>query len=244
MFIQKTLEELGLGKKARAIYLAALEQGSDSAGIIARKAGIQRTAFYDLARQLVDTGFLTQTMQGKKSIFSAVSPDALVTIQKRRLEKLETILPELKAMHNVKGSKPRIAYYEGQSGIDHINKDTLKYKGEIIGFTTPRFVKFNEQQLSREYIAERVVRKNCVRVIGEMSSEMLSLKQRDNQELRETRLLPVQIFHSDIEIGIYGNKMFILDYKQEYGFIIESQEIASVMKMIFEIIWNSGRIVE
>jgi sugar-specific transcriptional regulator TrmB len=244
MSVQTTLEELGLGKKSIAIYLAALEQGEDSAGNIAKKSGIQRTAFYDIARQLVDAGFLLQNTDGKKILFRAASPETLLEIQKKRLEKLEHILPELQAMNNIKGVKPRISYYEGRAGIDRINQDTLKYKGEIIGFTTPRFVNFNERQVSREYIEQRKAIKNKVRVIGEVSPEVLELQRRDKEELRETRLLPQTVFRSDIEIGIYGNKTFILDYKQEFGFIIESQEISSVLKMLFEIVWSSGRIID
>jgi hypothetical protein len=85
--------------------------------------------------------------------------------------------------------------------------------------------------------------RNKVRVIGEVSPEIQSLKQRDKQELRETRMLPKDYFHSNIEIGIYGSKVFVIDYKQEFGFIVESEEITRTMKMIFELIWGSGKIV-
>ena len=244
MSIKDTLAELGLGKKATKIYLAALEQGTASASVIAQKAGIQRTAFYDTARTLIDAGFLLRTVQNKKTLFTAINPESLLDIQRKRIEKLERILPELKAIHNIKGIKPKISYYEGPAGIELIGRDTLKFKNEIVGFSTPRFLNFNEKQFGREYISQRVALRNRVRVIGEVSPEILELKRHDKEELRETRMLPQTLFHSDIEIGIYGHKVFILDYKQEFGFIIESQEIASVLKMIFEIVWNSGRIVE
>ena len=35
-----------------------------------------------------------------------------------------------------------------------------------------------------------------------------------------------------------GSKVFIIDYKEQFGFIIEDTEIARVMKMIFEIVWG------
>ena len=70
------------------------------------------------------------------------------------------------------------------------------------------------------------------------------LQKRDKAELRETRLLPKDVYHSNVEIGIYGKHIYIVDYRQLFGMEIESQDIASVLKMIFEIVWGSGKIVE
>ena len=79
---------------------------------------------------------------------------------------------------------------------------------------------------------------NRVRVIGEDAPEIHGLKEKDATELRETRILSRNVFRSEIEIGIYGSKVFVIDYKEQFGFIIEDTEIARVMKMIFEIVWG------
>ena len=79
---------------------------------------------------------------------------------------------------------------------------------------------------------------NRVRVIGEDAPEIRELREKDNKELRETRILSKDVFRSEIEIGIYGSKVFVIDYKEQFGFIIEDTEIARVMKMIFEIVWG------
>ena len=75
----------------------------------------------------------------KEKIFTATSPDALVEMQRNNLRRLQQMLPELKALHNTSGQKPKIFYYEGEDGINLIYEDTLKYKGEILVFTTPQF---------------------------------------------------------------------------------------------------------
>ncbi len=69
------------------------------------------------------------------------------------------------------------------------------------------------------------------------------LQQRDKAELRETRLLPKDIYHSNVEIGIYGKKIYIVDYRQLFGMEVESPDVADALSMIFEIVWNSGKVV-
>jgi hypothetical protein len=112
-----------------------------------------------------------------------------------------------------------------------------------VGFTTPRFVTTDQQRLGREYIRRRVALGNRVRVVGELCPEILELQKRDKAELRETRVLPRELYSSEVEIAIYGNKMYVADYKEEFGFIIEGSDIAQAMKRIFEIVWESGKVI-
>jgi len=234
----QTLRGLGLGEKEAAIYVAALELGSASAAAIAAKAGIQRTHFYDLSEKLLAGGFLNKAAHGTRSTFSAIDPSLLVELQEEKLKKLKEVLPEFKALYNTTGQKPRISYFEGKEGIDQINEDTLRYKGEMIGFTTPRFVMIRTRSTGKAFIKKRVAAGKRSRVIGEDSPEVRELQKHDREELRETRILSPSVFSSAVEIVLYGNKMAIVDYKHQWGFIIEGTEIAQAMRMIFELVWS------
>jgi hypothetical protein len=58
-------------------------------------------------------------------------------------------------------------------------------------------------------------------------------------------MIPQDLFNSDIEIVIYGgNKVAITNYRQEFGLIIESSDIASVLKQLFELIWRGGFVID
>ena len=114
-----------------------------------------------------------------------------------------------------------------------MNEDTLRHKCEIIGFTTPRFVSANEEKLSQEYIAKRKLLGIKVRIIGEVSPEVAKIKSRDNEELRETKMLPKDLFSSEVEIGMYGNKVFFANYKDQFGLTIEDSEISKTLKKYF-----------
>ncbi|MFA6594351.1 MAG: helix-turn-helix domain-containing protein [Candidatus Buchananbacteria bacterium] len=241
----KIFEKIGLNKKETAIYLATLELGVSTASQITKKTGLHRTYFYDLVKELIQNGFIKQSKSGSKTYFVAESPDKILMMEEQKIAELKKAIPELNAINNQKEEKPKVYYYEGIKGIDEINNETLRIKdSELVAFTTPRFVTTKEQTVSDDYIKRRKVAGKKVRVIGEMSNEILELKKRDKNELRETRILPRDIFHSEIEIGVGGDKVYIVNYKDEFGMIIEDKEIARVQKQIFEIVWNSGKIIK
>jgi len=244
MNTNEILRQFDLDEKESAIYLATLELGISTARDIAKKADIQRTYFYDLSRKLISLGLMRQLRKGKKRLFSAAEPEKLIELQEERLAELKNHLPQLKALQNTKGQKPKVYFFEGRSGVDQINDDTLNYSGEIVGFTTPHFILTDEEKMSREYIAKRKSLGIKVRVIGEVSPEVAKIKSRDKAELRETKMLPKDLFSSEVEIGMYGNKVFFANYKDQFGLIIEDSEISKTLKQIFEIIWKGGFVIE
>ena len=240
MNIEKALIQLGLEPKEARLYLASLELGKAGASAIANKAKLQRTYFYDLSKRLVEIGLLQQIKEGRKKLYIATNPEKLVALQKERLSELQAALPELKAIYNTTGQKPKVYYYEDWDGIEQINKDTLAYKGEVVAFTTPRFFLAGNKKLSKDHIKKRLAIKQRIRLIGEVSESLEQLKEKDWKELRETRLLSKEHFSSNVEIGIYGNKVFIVDYKARFGLTIEGTEIAKTLKQIFSIVWSSS----
>jgi HTH-type transcriptional regulator, sugar sensing transcriptional regulator len=244
MKVRQLLEDLGIKDKKADVYLACLELGSATATRIAKKAEIKRPYFYDLADDLVKKGLIIKTVKGKIMHFSPQDPEKLKNIQEERLKKINEMLPELKSIFNTSGAKPKIYFYEGKDGIKEINKDTLKFKGEIVGFSTEKYLNAEEKKLSREYAKERVKNNLKARVIGPVSSEFIDLKKRDQIELRTTKMLPKNLYESSVEIVIYGNRISIVNYKEIFGFIIESSDIANVLKMIFELIWKGGFVID
>jgi sugar-specific transcriptional regulator TrmB len=244
MNINKTLALFNLDEKESALYLASLELGESTAREIAKKAAIQRTYFYDLSEKLMQMGLLQQISRGKKRYFQAVEPERLLELQEDKLQELKNALPELKALQNTKGQKPKVYFFEGRMGIDQVNEDTLKYKGEILGFTTPRFVSTDEEKLSQEYITRRKSLGIKVRAIGEVSPELAKLQSQDKEDLREIKMLPMDLYSSEVEIRMYGNKTFFVNYKDQFGLTIEDSEISKTLKKIFEIIWRGGFVIE
>ena len=76
-----------------------------------------------------------------------------------------------------------------------------------------------------------------------MSSEALAHKEEDSEALRETRVIPVDLFDAQTTIGIYKKRVFVMDYKKQFGFIVNDEHFANTLTQLFELTWNSGRIV-
>ena len=243
MELTKILEALSLTEKEAHLYLTALELGMAPAKEIALKANIQRTNFYDIAERLLKMGVLKQVRKGTKRLFQAVDPEELIELQEKRLKELKDALPRFKALCNTRGQKPKVYYFEGAGGVKQVYDAMLLHRGEITLFTTPSFVSAEQLKLLKEHVPQRITRGNFLRMIGEISPENIMLQKRDTSELRETRLLPKDIFASNIEVGMFGSTVYIVDYKELFGLIIESTEIARTLRMIFEIVWGSGKIV-
>ena len=117
MDIRNVLEQFNLTRKESSVYLAALELGTTSAAAIAKKAGIQRTHFYDISESLIAAGFLQRVSKNSKRLYSAADPETIIEIEEKKIEKLKQTLPEFKALYNTSGEKPRVTYFEGRSGI-------------------------------------------------------------------------------------------------------------------------------
>jgi len=234
------LEQFGIPKKEASVYLAALELGLSTASQISHKTKIPRTLVYDIIRKLVVRGLINTIEKKNVSYFSAISPEALLDLEEQKVSRLKKFLPEFQAIHNAKNKRPKISYYEGKEGIDLINNDTLKQKGEIFGFTSPLYVSFRQKYIGKEYTENRKSVGNWARIIGEQSPEVVDLKRKDKDSMRETKILSRDIFSSNIELIVQNNKVCIVDYKDEFGLIIEGQSIADTLKKIFEIVWKNA----
>lgn len=240
MEISNLLEQFGLKEKETKLYLACLEMGQSTASQLSKKTSIQRTLIYDIAQKLIDRGMMTSISKKNKSSFSAISPQSLLKLEEQKVSRLKKMLPQLEAMYGAGGGKAKIYYYEGKAGIDHINNETLRYRGEIVGFTTPLYVNFQQKYISKEYADRRREIGNRVRIIGEQSPEIIELKRHDSDFFRETKIVSKNLFSSDIELGVYGESVFVIDYKEEVGFIIENKSTAKTLKRIFDLVWNNA----
>jgi len=241
---EKTLEEIGFSKKKAKIYLSILALGDASAIDIAKEVGIKRTTVYNILPELVSDGFVKKTIKNKKSVFFVENPDLLKTQLEEKLRLINKALPDIRSLQNVTPFKPKIIFYEGFGGAKELYRDTLdsSSSGDIIlSFTgVSDLQKLMPQDISKEYIEDRVKRKIRIKVIA-IKSDVMEQWQRDaEKELREIKIVENDKFKFDGDIEIYGNKVAMISYKENFmGVVIESKEISQMQRMAFELMWNS-----
>jgi len=241
MEIKDVLKQFGLKNKESTVYLAALELGTTTVSQIAKKAAIKRTTVYDILDSLIIKGLIGQTKKGKKRYFYAEDPEKLHKLLEEKKSKLMEILPQLKSIYNVSGTKPKIRYYEGKEGLRDVYRDTLTYKGEMQAFLSENVLKYLGEEFMREYLKRRIKSKIFARVIGPDTAEIRKYKAADKKGLKITRIVDKKKYPFSIEMNIYGNKIAFMSFKEELGIIIESNEIAKNMIALFDLAWKGAK---
>ena len=243
MEIKEVLEQVGIEGKKADVYLACLEMGGATAYLIAKKTCLKRPTTYDIINQLKKEGLVHKALKGHIKYYSPADPEVLLVKAKERETKIRSIMGGLQNLYNSPKIKPFIKYFEGKEGIKEMYEDSLRSlkKGdEILSYVGEDVYKDMPEYLD-SYIQRRV-EKN-IRIRGIYKESILGKKYMDkNQEqLREVKLLPAKDFPLSNEIDIYKNKVTIANYGTEmFGMLIESEEIARAQKAIFELAWRGA----
>jgi len=241
MEINKSLEKLGLNGKKADVYLAALELGKARVIEIAKKAGVKRTTCYDILFDLERQGLIYETAKGKKRLFIGEDPEKIKKELVAKQKIFDEILPELQAVYNIKGTKPKIRFYEGKEGLKEVYSDTLNYTGEMLAFASEDVVKILGKEWTQDYLKKRKERGLRVRAIMP-GTEIIKkdYADLDREQLRTSKLIDPLKYPFSIEINIYGHqKVALMSSKEETGIIIEGAEIYKTMKLIFELVWDN-----
>ncbi len=240
MKIRKTLEQFGLTKKEVATYIACLELGEALIPEIAKKSNLPRTTVYGIMDSLVKNSLVSFLIKRKKKYFIAESPEKLLGFAQERARNIKEIIPRLKSIYNVTGSKPKIRFYESKEGIRTILNDILDYKRHFLATTSIEDMNKLIQDYFYDFIKKRIRNNLKVKLLTNCSPNALELKKTDAKELRETRFVPAKYCFKTANF-IYGDRVAILSLgKNPMGIIIEDSAITATQKMYFEIAWQNG----
>lgn len=247
--LSKELIKIGLSPKGAKIYLAALELGYASVMEIAKKAEINRPTAYVILENLMKKGLISTFEKGKKRYFAAESPDKLEDlVQKNKLEiskqekELKTLIPELNVLYNLGGEKPKVRFFEGKEGLRSIREDMLKSKIKRLDEIIPLDDVYKALPPSptdhRKEMARKL--KNVKAKIIYTTSRGSILHKKEG--FKERRFVPINKFPFSSEINIYDNKIAVASCKGKItGVIIESREMASTMRYLFNLAWEGAK---
>ncbi|HAV11208.1 MAG TPA: hypothetical protein DCX32_01560 [Candidatus Moranbacteria bacterium] len=240
MEIRQVLEQFGLNGRKADVYLAALELGSASVIDISKKASVKRTTCYDILQDLMRDGLISETVRGKKRLFVGEEPEKIQRQLKHKVRLFSEILPQLQSIHNVRGSKPKIRFYEGKEGLKEVYEDTLKHGGEIIGVGSYDIVNVLGKEWMDDYLRRRVKAGIYARGMAPGNESMMrDFISKDQEQRRSTKVIDPEKYPFSIEINVYGhNRVALMSAKEEVGLIIEGAEIHNTMKLIFQLIWD------
>ncbi len=240
MDTKQILHQFGLSGKKADVYLAALELGSASVIDISKKASIKRTTCYDILLDLSSDGLISKTSLGKKHLFVGEDPEKILRNLKNKERLFSEILPQLQSIHNTRGIKPKIRYYEGKSGLREAYEDALIDTKEILIFGSYDVVNTLGADWTEDYLKKRVAKQIFVKAVLPGSDQLIKeYISRNREQLRSTKLISPKKYPFSIEINIYGHqKLALISSKEEIALIIEGAEIHKTLKLMFELIWD------
>lgn len=244
---EQVLKQAGLTADEIKVYELLLKEGELPAHSVITGTQLKRGTAYNVLRNLKGKGLLEEFEKHKKSYFRLEPPSRLrdyLETQKRRLEEsasmLEGVLPQLVSQYSLVLGKPGVRFYEGFEGIKEVHRQILAEGKEILAYV------FIDEEIEkplddfwRWYFKERKKKQIYVRAIAADNQAGVNYKSRDEQELRQTKLVPQAQFPLTIEKNICGHKLALISMREKIATVIESAEIAATERSIFELAWNS-----
>ena len=234
------LKDYGFSEKEAKIYLTTLELGSAPASTIGRRADIKRVTTYTILRDLQRRQIASLIEKDGVTHFQVIDPTKLLENLEKKTRHFRDAVPQLLAMTDVYGNKPKIEYFEWINGIKTMYEDMLQSKTDIHAFLSVDAIQPELRDiLFKEHVTQRVKKKIFAKVIANFSEVNESYKEADKQQYRETLIVKDKITEFASEIDMYGpNKVMISMYSGDelFGMIIHSQKLYNTLLGIFNLV--------
>ncbi|MFA6428589.1 MAG: helix-turn-helix domain-containing protein [Candidatus Buchananbacteria bacterium] len=253
--LKEVLKRAGLHDKEVKIYLAGLRAGPVLASFLAKKTGISRQNTYDLLKKLESRGLVSSSGRRYNTKFVMEDPINLKSYlnrQRRALEKtekdLELVMPEIENLTDKSGIIPKIKFYEGKESIKNLVLESLHcLNKEILAVGSPSdYYLFVSADFDVDYAKQRVKKGIKIKIIKLAIPEQDPAKKffplaTAPEELRESRYAPPDILLPSA-FYLYDNKVvFISSVKENFAFMIESEEYKQMMLTMFNLLWNISK---
>lgn len=240
MQAQKALEQLGYTKGEAKVYLAALSFGETHVSDIAHKIRQPLSTTQTIVDKLHQDGLMNFYVRKRYKYWVAEKPAHLLSKLKEREDVLQSVLPELEALHRGEGGKPSVKVYVGVEEIRLIYDDMLETKRPIVGVIPwEDWIELLGRRFMEDFIEKRLRRGLRMRTLIPPSDIAAELRERDSAELRETRYLPEDL-PVKTTLFIYGGKVAVisLNRKQPTAILIEDTDVRETMLVFFESVWQ------
>jgi DNA-binding MarR family transcriptional regulator len=249
--IATSLEKLGLTYEEARVYLELLKEPMTYLQI-SLSTGINRTTMYRLVRNLEMRSLVSKKTSDRGTFICATEPETLevelVNEEEKLLNKrniLGDLLPHLNTIHTGDPSSFIVHSYYGQEGLKQMAWHELKTKGEILALGNGTIeevmddsrwaYRHRQRQISLSYKNREIVNTRYASSLPALASDQLL-----SSGLYQFRVLPKEIAEFDSQTIIYNDTVSIYHWKhdQRVGVEVISPTYASMMRQVFEILWQ------
>jgi sugar-specific transcriptional regulator TrmB len=244
----KELEDIGLSEKEAKVYLAALEIGRATADQLAKHAKIVRPTTYVQLDSLMKKGLMSTYEEGKKTYFAPESPELLRRLLMKQKDEINSkekeladFLPDLLRQYESAGERPVVRFFPGKDGVAAVREEVLTT------IEKKTYAVFSPSHLSEifgdKYLDEYSDRRRSLGIHARGIYTHSEFFQRAGTDpLTERRFLSPDIFPITIDITVFDDKTAIFPLEGSlFGMVIQSKQMASSMKMIFNLLWMQAK---
>lgn len=240
--LHNTLRGIGFSANEATVYLTALELGPSSIWDISLKCGLQRSTCYSLMEELLIKGYASKDNDGRRAIYAVASPKRLMLAARTRYARFERSISELDAVASKSPQKPIMRFYEGVEGVREVYLSCLDVPQgvEVLYLGSDEITEKNYPAILKEYMALRQEKKVPIRVIYEDTEINRRIGPDDPAKYRQTRYLPVNVFHPPIETQISGDRVAYVSHNVQtpFAYVIENAAFAEQERQKFELLWK------
>lgn len=245
MDYSKTLQDIGYTDKEIRIYIKALELGEFTISSISHESGVKRPTCYLIIDELIKKGLITSVPRGRKTLYHAEPAEMIINEMENKVKLAQKILPYLNQIKIKKNNTPSIKFYTGRRGIEAIYGDVLKAKsGTVLKSVTPieQIVDVVGEDFFKDWVKKRAQRRiPSENIYPEKDKSYFNLVGTNKELLRTSRYIPAP-FKIPATLGVYENKVaFFSSRKDNFGFIVTSEEFAETVRGIFDQLWGQGK---
>ncbi|OGE75590.1 MAG: hypothetical protein A3I07_02755 [Candidatus Doudnabacteria bacterium RIFCSPLOWO2_02_FULL_42_9] len=245
----KQLKAGGLSEKEAKIYLALLELEVATVFEVAKTSGVNRSSAYVVLEGLKKKGLVGISDDQKVRKYIAASPDTLLHSAKSAAKKqediksgIESIIPELRALHKATKRRPIVKVFEGENGAKEVYWQLFSSTDKILRTYANPINIFKRIPDFEIHDKERAKRGIKMFAINPASNETLKfLKDIRPHKPYEQALIPENKFRFTSDMGIFGDKIALVSPVDNFGIIIESKEIADMLKNSFDLAWEEAK---
>ena len=239
-----------MSEREARVYLTALSLGGATATEIAHASQITRTTAYNVIEALIELGLMSAVESKSTKSYVAEPPERVVEMMKqradellRRMEAIKDALPELAAIENRRGSRPRMYMYEGKEGIKQLSRRYEECSGdflEIVPYDELReFIAEDEYEDHREKLVKRGVNGKMLVIAKKPPVEWM-------KKFHERYGWSVRYIEPDDapacgQISVKGDEVYGVSYDGiPIGTVIENPALAQSVRKLFALAWAAA----
>jgi len=249
-----SLIEFGLSDKEAKIYISLLEFEIATVNQIAKVSGINRSSAYVVLEALKKRGLVSISEDKNVQQYIPTSPnvllktaEALANKQEQLRKNIDAIVPDLKALHKGTTQKPVVRVFEGKEGLISLFEDSLTSKEKLLRVTSsfPNLLDVIPPNYFADYLRRRIEKKIKMRGIQSKGGPIQDALDAMPKTFDEQILVGDKNFKFPSNIAIYDNKVVYISHQHSgIGVLIESKEMADVMKSIFDLAFTGAKHAE